>query len=159
MYTRVPSGRIPRGMRVPENYSGNAFRPPSAPKKSTENSAPDTRPSEPREEPLSPSFPKSLSDEVPRMTNAPEHPIDEEARKEAQEPQTDASQPNESATQSMARSAPFGLRLPFFSGHSSSAGLSIGIEELLLIGLILLISQEGKNDDLVWLLLLLLFIP
>ncbi len=27
MYTRIPSGRYPRGMRVPENYGGNAFRP------------------------------------------------------------------------------------------------------------------------------------
>ena len=27
MYSRPPSNRFPRGMRVPENYSGNAFSP------------------------------------------------------------------------------------------------------------------------------------
>lgn len=38
MYSRQPMGRFPKGMRVPENYSGNAFapRPTSYPEETPE---------------------------------------------------------------------------------------------------------------------------
>ena len=48
----------------------------------------------------------------------------------------------------------FSLGLPFLRRD----GTGIGFEELLLIGLALLIAEDGAHDDLVWLLLLLLLI-
>ena len=135
MYTRVPSGRMPRGMRVPENYAGNAFRAyePSPPR-------PVSFPIPPQEE-----APPPIEEITPPPTadNAPQ-----EADGAAEAPHTPVS----------ASPSPLGLRLPF-QGLFRSSGLHIGIEELLLIGLILMISQEGKNDDLIWLLILLLLIP
>ena len=130
MYTRVPSGRMPRGMHVPENYSGNAFRPPQ--------SMPRTP--EPPKEPLS-----------KEESSRPLPPLPEVPPPDATDNEPASTATNEAITP-VGKSFPFGLRLPF-------QGLHIGFEELLLIGLILMISQEGKNDDLVWLLLLLLFIP
>ena len=123
MYTRVPSGRMPRGMRVPENYSGNAFRayePPPTPPPPRETPKPD--------EPDLPDVPPQNAESAP--ADLPK----------AEEPST-----------AVAKQAPFGLHLPF-------AGLHLGFEELLLIGIILMIAQEGKNDDVIWLLLLLLFL-
>ncbi len=126
MYTRIPSGRFPRGMRVPENYSGNAFRgiPPEQempPSKESEPPAPPPEVENVREE---------IGDNPPSEPSEPHVPVGH-------------------------TSPPFGLHLPF---KLFSHGDGIGFEELLLIGLILLISQEGKNDDLVLLLILLLFI-
>ena len=135
MYTRVPSGRMPRGMRVPENYAGNAFRSydPAPPR-------PVPLPIPPQEEappPIEEIAPPPMADHTPQ-----------EADGAADAPHTPVS------------SSPslFGLRLPF-QGLFCSSGLHIGIEELLLIGLILMISQEGKHDDLIRLLILLLLIP
>jgi len=130
MYTRVPSGRMPRGMHVPGNYSGNAFRPPQ--------SVPRT-PEPPKEPPPKEESPQTL----PPLPEAPPPDVTDN---------TPSRTDSDEATAHVGRSFPFGLRLPL-------QGLHIGFEELLLIGLILMISQEGKNDDLVWLLLLLLFIP
>ncbi len=136
MYTRVPSGRMPRGMRVPENYSGNAFR-------SSESTPPTTAP--PRKEiPLASPMP------------APEPPTELPVLEMPPQEETTAAPTDDMPVH--ATPSPFGLRLPF-QGLFRSSGLHIGFEELLLIGLILMISQEGKNDDLIWLLLLLLFIP
>ena len=138
MYTRVPSGRMPRGMRVPENYSGNAFRTLEAP----------PPPREKIHEPpiVFPEPPKEEKEEV-EVEEAPHSPV------------ADVAASNEPSDISVgAKPSLFGLRLTFL-GLFHSSGLHIGLEELLLIGLILMISQEGKNDDLVWLLILLLLIP
>ena len=121
MYTRVPSGRMPRGMRVPENYSGNAFRPHEMPP------PPTPPPQEPPQKDLQPS-------EAPPLPEAPP----------AEAPPAEAPPPEKPTL--------LGLRLPF-------SGFHLGVEELLLIGLILMIAQEGENDEIIWLLLLLLFIP
>jgi hypothetical protein len=128
---------MPRGMRVPENYSGSAFRTLEAPPP-------------PRE--------KTPDHEPPIVFSEP--PREEIAVEES--PPAPVSEPSASTEPSdvsvAAKPSLFGLRLPF-QGLFRSSGLHIGFEELLLIGLILMISQEGKNDDLVWLLILLLLIP
>ncbi len=138
MYTRVPSGRMPRGMRVPENYSGNAFRTLEAP--------PPPREKIP-EPPIVFPEPTEEEKEAVEVEEAPPSPVANAST---------ASEPSDVSVG--AKPSLFGLRLPF-QGLFRSSGLHIGFEELLLIGLILMISQEGKNDDLVWLLILLLLIP
>ena len=45
-----------------------------------------------------------------------------------------------------------------FGNLFSKSGISLGLEELLLIGLILILSSEGENDLLILMLVLLLFI-
>lgn len=118
MYTRIPTGRYPRGMRVPENYGGNAFRPIVNEAVSEEEPAvPDESPS-----PLPLPTPELPPPEAPPEPHAP-----------------------------VGR---FSLGLPFLRRD----GGGIGFEELLLVGLIFLIAEEGKHDDLIWLLLLLLLI-
>lgn len=131
MYTRVPSGQLPRGMRVPENYAGNAFRHLPA-----EEATPIDEPKETRE---------TIS---PATEAAETLPVRNEEKKEsADEPHVPVG----------GKPFPFSLRLPFF-GSGQGKGLTIGTEELLLLGLILLISQEDGNSDLILLLILLLFI-
>ncbi len=152
MYTRVPSGRMPRGMRVPENYAGNAFRP---------------LPHEPPYEKRAPIVPHAPLDDVPpppeptaplaREEEAVQEPPQRDLPPEADlppEPHPDADPPDAPVG---AKPSSLGFKLPFRL-PSFGTGLSIGFEELLLLGIILLISQEGKNDDLILLLILLLFI-
>ena len=138
---------MPRGMRVPENYSGNAFR-----------QAPHEISGEPpiRNNPRMPA-PERIVDPISSESESLAEPM-EDVQSEPQDLPTEAPPTAEPATPVGGKALPFGLRLPF-QGLFRGSGISIGFEELLLIGLILLISQEGKNDDLVWLLLLLLFIP
>ena len=144
MYTRVPSGRMPRGMRVPENYAGNAFRP---------------LPYEPPHEKRMPIEPRAPHFDAP----PPPDPIDtvDELAREEEPPQKEHTdlppEPQADTVAVGAKPSSLGWRLPFRL-PSFGTGLSIGFEELLLLGLILLISQEGKNDDLILLLILLLFI-
>ena len=126
MYTRIPSGRYPRGMRVPENYGGNAFR--------------------------------SLPNESANEEGVPKPPVTESIeqapiRRDSPPPSPDTTPP-EAASAPHAPAGRFSLGLPFLRRD----GIGIGLEELLLVGLIFLVAQEGKNDDLVWLLLLLLLI-
>ena len=125
MYTRIPSGRYPRGMRVPENYGGNAFRP----------------------------LPNGMPDEA-EPPQAPVTEISEQAPANNDLPLSTPDAPSEAPSESHVPAGRFSLGLPFL--HRD--GMGIGFEELLLVGLIFLVAQEGKNDDLVWLLLLLLLI-
>ena len=137
MYTRVPSGRMPRGMRVPENYAGNAFRP--LPHEPQERRAPTASPPPPR-------------DDAPPSNRMPEDKIQQEAP--LSDPPIKTEPPSEPVA---AKPSPLAHKLPFRL-PSLGTGLSIGFEELLLLGIILLVSQEGKNDELILLLILLLFI-
>lgn len=122
MYARQgPQGRFPRGIHIPQNYSGNAFR-------SSEKEEHDTKDSNETEE--------EIKEDI--------------ALKEDTEPK-EASAP----AGQLIRSPGFKLDLGRFF-HSERGG--IGFEELLIIGLIFLISQGESSDDLIFLLLLLLFI-
>lgn len=157
MYTRVPSGRMPRGMRVPENYGGNAFRSPSVPPAYGERSFREPPSPPPKEDPIPPPFPDEA---LPQEGSVEDTTHEEDAPSPPQEEiQNTERDTDEASVPTGSKTSPFGLRLPFLQGRSQGLSLSIGFEELLLIGLILLISQDGKNDDLVWLLLLLLLIP
>lgn len=125
MYARQgPQGRFPRGMHIPQNYSGNAFR-------SNEKEENDT---------------KSINENEENIEEA----------KEDITPKDDSEPKGESIPAGqLIRSPGFKLDLGRFF-HSERGG--IGFEELLIIGLIFLISQGESSDDLIFLLLLLLFI-
>ena len=122
MYARQgPQGRFPRGMHVPQNYSGNAFR-------SNETEETDTKSANEAEEEIKEVI-STKEDTEPKGESVP--------------------------TGQLIRSPGFKLDLGRFF-HSEHGG--IGFEELLIIGLIFLISQGESSDDLIFLLLLLLFI-
>ena len=94
MYTRVPSGRMPRGMRVPENYAGTAFRP---------------SPHEPPQEHQTPAPPPPRDDSPPAeqipKEKAPQEPMASDAPTEASpEPPTESVH---------AKPASLGHKLPF----------------------------------------------
>lgn len=126
MYSRYPNYRFSGGVRVPENYSGNAF---SA--------------SEDKED-------KIIESDIPEEVSQTSADSVSEAIKEGGEDESVES----------FKPVQKGFRLPGFKfdiGKIFSGGF--GFEELLIIGLILLISQNGKgDDDIILLLALLLFI-
>ena len=120
MYVRPPSYRYPPSVRVPDNYSGNAFREQETPPLLTQT-----------------------EDSVNEAQEVREEPADEQ--KSAESTQT-----------SLLSSRHFGLRLGSLFGKKSG----IGTEELLIIALILLLSDnDGEGfDDLILFLALLFFI-
>lgn len=122
MYSRPPMGRFPKGMRVPENYSGNAFNTA----KSIESEA-------------------SIAEEqeqVSDITDKPQETVAASSLKESEAQKENVSRPS------------FKLDIGrFFSGNKS-----FGMEEFLIIALILLLAQNDTNDDTLIFLILLLFI-
>ncbi|MBE6546607.1 MAG: hypothetical protein E7668_04090 [Ruminococcaceae bacterium] len=133
MYARQPpEGRPPRPLRVPRNYSGNAFS---------------------REEPILSASTEEPAEPIPPETTA------EAVSAETEQPSSPRSEPPTDAAPTAAKlfSAP-GFRLDFGRLFRKDRGFGIGTEELLLLGLILLISQSNTKDDLLFLLLLLLFV-
>lgn len=137
MYTRSPQGRFPRDMRVPKNYAGNAFRPPLSEQE--------------REEPI---FIEN-TDDAENLSAAEEQKtsLEEQSNENKEAEKKDE---KKDAKQAGLFSFPkFDLGL---SKLFSRGGINIGFEELLILGLILLIASEGKGDDLILLLILLLFI-
>jgi hypothetical protein len=129
MYARQPpEGHFSRTVRVPRNYSGNAFR---------------------NEEALEdPNVPADTAP-VPETSDTPIPPIsDPPVLREEETP----------SAETMGKgilSPGFRLDLGRFL-HRGKGGF--GFEELLIVGLIFLLSQSETKDDLVFLLLLLLFI-
>ena len=118
MYSRQPMGRFPKGMRVPENYSGNAFSPRSSAasdSQDTEDGAQDVEVSDIRSE--------------------------TEARVSPSE-----------------RSADSRPTFKFDLGRFFSGNRGFGMEEFLIIALILLLAQNDSGDDTLIFLILLLFI-
>lgn len=142
MYTRSGQGRFPRDLRVPKNYAGNAFRPPLSEKDQAEPIFIDESFEEPAvEKQASPS-------EETQETLVKETTDSNKAHDKAEE--------KSEAKQTGLFSFPkFDIGLGKLFSHG---GINIGFEELLLLGLILLIASEGKGDDLILLLILLLFI-
>ena len=120
MYSRYPNYRFSSGVKLPENYSGNAF------KTSDGGEAEGVR---------------EVAEEIS---------VEKEIEREVAE---DESVP-------AVKVGSKGLHFPGFKfdiGRIFSGGF--GFEEILIIGLILLISQNGKgDDDIILLLALLLFI-
>ena len=134
MYYRSQGYRYPKNMNIPPNYSGNAF--------SEENSSE-------KEKSLDENY---VSDEATQITTefAPELP------KEIPEA-IESSTPDEpdSAQESTKNVAPTSL----FGNFTSKSFLSrIGSEELLILALVFLLSDTDSDNDIIWLLLLLLFI-
>lgn len=132
MYTRPPQGRFPKGMRIPQNYSGSAFRPAAE----EGNESPSDLPT--------PYEPPPLFE--PRAS-APPHPSDGEDSSEASKLTQKEDSPT-SSTRLTLRS--------LLSGNKEGGGL--GSEELLLLALLLLFWGNDGADDLPLLLLLLLMI-
>lgn len=144
MYTRSPQGRFPRDMRVPRNYAGNAFRPPLS--------------EQDRGEPI---FIENTDDAENLSTAEEQKESSEELKsttseKAPENKNTEKKEEKQTSKQTGLFSFPkFDLGLSKFF---SRGGINIGFEELLILGLILLIASEGKGDDLILLLILLLFI-
>lgn len=125
MYARYPNYRF-GGIKIPENYSGNAF-----------NGETDERFADSSVE---------KDEEVPSTQNAPQS----EALASVEESAPSAL----SHRGERRRSAPFGFN--FDLGRLFSGGF--GFEELLIIAVILLVSQNEAQRDLVLLLAILLFV-
>ncbi len=130
MYSRYPNYRFSGGVKVPENYSGNAFKP-----------------SETGEE-------RIIEAELAEADS------EEVGAESGETVQTVSEESSEDTVQTFKDHSSKGLRFPGFKfdiGRIFSGGF--GFEEILLIGLILLISQNGQgDDDIILLLALLLFI-
>lgn len=144
MYSRYQN-RPERPVQLPENYSGIAFSRKSEPdvaKRSTESIRQTTAP------PKSP-YPARLPSPVPPPL--PE-PIQEELPEEApQQPPPPVPSPVPSALPHAVEGLLGNFKNSFPFGHG------MGSEELLLIGLILLLSQNGEDRDMILWLALLLF--
>ena len=119
MYVRqTPDGRFPRSVRVPQNYSGNAFRAEDSPPPDAATASESER----TEEKI----------ETAEGTTTEEMPV----------------------SKSLA-SPGFRLDVGRLFGRQ---GRGFGVEELLILGLILLVASGESSDELLLLLLLLLFI-
>ncbi|MBE6530546.1 MAG: hypothetical protein E7679_00445 [Ruminococcaceae bacterium] len=131
MYSRYPNYRFSGGVRVPENYSGNAFSPTEEDKK----------------EIIIDEIPTEQSTEQPDIETV-SAPANDTEDKEIKEEAREVFRPNKKGI----RFPGFGFDIgKMFSGR-------FGFEELLLIALIFLISQNGADDDIILMLAILLFV-
>lgn len=130
MYTRpTPNGR--EELRIPENYSGNAFHGDA----------------------LTPAPPVELPPET-------EPPAAKETDTRAEEtlPVVLPTREEPKETPVMKKASPFSSLLPpRLAGTRGGLLGDIGIEELLIIGVLILLSQSETDDDILLLLVLLLF--
>ncbi len=130
MYSRF-SGKN-ENVRLPEHYGGCAFSPQQAPPPPRQAHPSIGKPTPP------PTPPPPPPSEEPRETPRKESIPDEIPNKEKHSPALPA-----------LRLGNLGVSFPFSHG--------IGFEELLILGLILLLSQNGEERDVVLILALLLF--
>lgn len=142
MYTRSGQGRFPRDLRVPKNYAGNAFRPPLAEKGS------------PNPIFIDESFEETAAEKQDILSEETQDIPVNEANSNTEPPEKEE-QKNEAKQTGLFSFPKFDIGI---GKLFSRGGVNIGFEELLLIGLILLIANEGTGDDLILLLILLLFI-
>jgi len=145
MYSRYHNAEV-KSVQLPENYSGCAF---TQPKSSYSESKPISRehfspPDVHRMEIAKPTLPKE-----PQKDTSPEDlpPRNELQKPPDQDCETEASLPTAASPASFLGN--LGKHLPFSGG--------LGFEELLLLGLILLLSQTDQSSDVVLWLALLLF--
>ena len=127
MYSRSSVGREDGTFRIPDGYRGNAFSPIAPPP-----------PAE-----IEPPIPPSAKEESPLDKDETE---DEEILPVSAPPKTEPKPPSPLAA----------LLPPKPSGAKGLLG-DIGLEELLILGVILLVSQSETDDDVLLFLLLLLF--
>ena len=118
MYSRQPMGRFPKGMRVPENYSGNAF--------------------------------------APRASSASDSQDTEDGAQDVEVP--DIRSETEASVSPSERSADSRPTFKFDLGRFFSGSRGFGMEDFLIIALILLLAQNDSSDDTLIFLVLLLFI-
>lgn len=127
-YYRSQGYRYPRDMRIPINYSGSAF----SEQDSNTNEILENE-ADRNEASVSPQSVTDTSDEI-----------------------TETSVDDFSASPEEAPSAPTSILHTLSSG--SFLGGRIGSEELLILALVFLLSDTDADNDIIWLLLLLLFI-
>ena len=144
MYARTPQGRFPRDVHVPKNYAGTAFR---APHVGSQTVSDDKKAYET----------ESLTEQETRI-----HADGEEKNVADAQRENDLESAKEREVNSEAKQSGLFSSLPFRLGtgklFSRGGGISLELEDLLLIGLILLMLGESKSDELWLLLLLLLFV-
>ena len=128
MYSRYPNYRF-GGIKIPENYSGNAF-------------------SEPLEKVTEQGAEAEMSAEMEEHTEIMGAPAASVSDK------SDTEESLSAALLQRKKRSPFGFN--FNLGRLFSGGF--GFEELLLIAIILLVSQNDSGDDLILFLALLLFV-
>ena len=129
MYSRPPNNRFPRGMRVPENYSGNAFG---------------TASDNDREE-----MAIQAEEDIQNQENAPSFLSSEPNSQSLPASKSTSSSGNDNESRPS-----FSLNL----GRFFPTNRSFGMEEFLIIALILLLAQNDTDDDTLIFLILLLFI-
>lgn len=127
MYYRSQGYRYPRDMRVPINYSGNAFL--------------ESKSNNEDKEPI------ELA-----ASSAPQNDAEQETEHHESSPDL----LTEAANNEAEASAPTSIFKGF--GSNSLFGGRIGSEELLILALVFLLSDADTDSDIIWLLLLLLFI-
>ena len=131
MYVRPRAEGEGEGIRIPDNYSGNAFHGDSlTPAPPVEPITEDTAPTE-----------QGGPDEPPRAV--PEVLPEKEIKEHVPV---------------MKKSSPFSSLLPpKIPGTREGLLGDVGIEELVIIGILILLSQSETDDDILLLLVLLLF--
>lgn len=130
MYSK-PKSNPEKEFRIPENYSGNAFQ------------GDNPTPSAPIEYPV----------EAPTT-------VTEEVSEESSQPVSLTVLPpnSQKSDEAFKKSSPFSSLLPpRFAGSRGGLLGDIGVEELLIIGILILLSQSETDDDILLLLMLLLF--
>lgn len=142
MYTRPPQGRFPRGMRIPQNYSGNTFRPTA---EDQEEALPDIP---------APYYPTDLP------SYSPPAPDPDETEEVFQKSESHDEPEDKEDALPVSRKGEEGFHFSLrnlFPGLGKE-GSGFGSEELLLLALVLLLSGSEGNDDLILLLILLLLV-
>ena len=139
VYVKGQNGR--EGLRIPENYGGNAFRRAESPPPRDELS--------PREDVFR-GLPYGVEamPPVPREEDVFPEPVDEEREESAESAESAEPVEAENSPEPAVEAAVSRSLWPF---------REVGGEDLLLIGLLLILLREGAADDKVWILGLLLF--
>ena len=140
MYSRQYDNRKPP-LKIPENYSGHAFKPPSPSSDMPPPTHIDVPPSERRDEPIDP--PRSIDEGRIPMLEVEQTPQEEEKDIYAEE------QPKK---ESQAASSIFSSLLPssILGGNHFPFGHGLGSEEILILAIMLLVylsgAEKGKPD-------------
>lgn len=128
MYAKNGDRRVPAGMTIPENYGGNAFAPRAAEAPPQPPAPPSESGCECRREPPAPPCndkEKKCSNEPPRCCECGDTPQEAPCTPTRPEPCGDRPSPP----------------------HGGFMNISIGTEELLLIGIMALIFFSGDDRD------------
>ena len=142
MYTRPPQGRFPRGMRIPQNYSGNTFRPTAEDREEMPSDLPD------------PYYPTDLPSYSPPSPEPDENQATFQKSESFDEPKDKA----DAVPVSRKSEEGFHFSLRNLFPNFGKEGSGFGSEELLLLALVLLLSGSEGDDDLILLLVLLLLV-